>query len=30
MLARNDRTKYIQRYPDGTINFRFKRRTFGR
>lgn len=30
MLAKNDRTKYLQRYPDGTVYFRFKRRTLGK
>jgi integrase len=29
MLARTERNKYLQRYPDGTVNFRFKRRTLG-
>lgn len=30
MLARNDRTKFLQRYPDGSIHFRFKRKSLGR
>src|SRR4051794_18342334 len=30
MLDRTDRRRFLHRYPDGTINFRFKKRTLGR